>query len=160
MRFLRGPQNGNTCKPGKVVGSLHFKYQHQLPALPQLIIPKLSRPDIPLKHDVQFLIGAILRLGHPKVAPNETQGGEPTEKEAQFAPEVGLVRVDHVGDGDGHDDTEKGLDGGGEGDGLAADAGGGDLAQDDEADGADGQVVHEIPHQQQARLRPDQGGPV
>lgn len=47
-------------------------------------------------------------------------------------------------DGDGHDNAEQGLDGGGDGDGFAADFGGGDFAEDNEADGPDGEVVAEL----------------
>lgn len=47
-------------------------------------------------------------------------------------------------DSHGHDNAEQSLDGGGDGDGFAADFGGGNFAEDDEADGADGKIVAEL----------------
>lgn len=104
---------------------------------------------------IKIKIGQGKTHRNPKISPQETQGGQAAEKEAQLAPKVALVRIDHVGDGDRHDDARGGLDSGGERDGLAPDPGSGALAQDHETDRSDGEVVEEVPDQHQRGLGPD-----
>jgi hypothetical protein len=106
---------------------------------------KLSGPHVPLKHQIQLPIRPPLRLRHSSPTPNRAQRRQAAEKEPQFASQISLVRIDHIRDGDRHGDANGGLDGGGEGNGFAADASSADFAEDDEGDGADGEVVKEVP---------------
>ena len=68
-----------------------------------------------------------------------------TKEESEFASHVGLIGVDHVRNGDSHDDAHERLNGGGDGDGLGADLCGGGFTDNDEADGADGKIVDTVP---------------
>lgn len=72
----------------------------------------------------------------------------------QLAPLIALVRVERIWDADGAGDVDEGIDGGGKGNGLAAQLGAARLAQDDEAQRSDGQVVEEVVDDHQRTLRP------
>ena len=115
---------------------------------------KLPRRHIPVKQQVQLLVRPAPRLGHAEIRPHQTQPGQPAKEEAQFPLQVSLLRVDEVRDRDGHDDAEGPLGGGGGGNGLGADARGRALGEQDEADGADGDVVEEVPAEHDGRLGP------
>lgn len=69
-----------------------------------------------------------------------------------------LIGIDHVRDGDGHGDADERLGRRGDGDGLGPDAGGGALAEDGEADGADREVVGEVPDEHEGGLGPGHAG--
>lgn len=123
----------------------------KIPVIPHRIIQihhirfKVLGRHLALKHDVELLKRATFGLRDAQVRPDEAEEGDAAEEEAQFASHVRLVRVDHVGDGYGHDHANRCLHGGGECDGSAADSGGGDFAEDDICDWTDGDVEEEIP---------------
>jgi hypothetical protein len=91
---------------------------------------KLPRLNAPLEHNIQLLICPSLHLRNSEPAPHQTRHTQPAKEEAQFAPQVRLVRVDEIRDGDSHDDADGSLNRGGYGDGLGAHASSAHLAED------------------------------
>ena len=104
----------------------------------ELVVLELSGPHAALKHEIEFFVSPALCLRHAEIAPYEAKRRQPSKEKSQFSAQVGLVRVDHVGNGDGHSNPNQSLHGSRYGDGLAADFCGGALAQDDEADRSNG----------------------
>ena len=102
-----------------------------------LVVLELPLRNISLEHDIQFLVRPPLHFGHSKIAPQQARQRKPSKEEAEFTTEIGLVGVDEVGDCDGHDDANDGLDGSCDGDGLRAHAGCADFTEDGVGDGAD-----------------------
>lgn len=116
---------------------------------------ELSRRNALVKEQIQLLVAATHGLRDTVVGPYKTQPSQAPKEKAQFPLPVGLAGIDHVRDRSGHDDTQKPLGSGGGGNGLGANTSGRALGEENEADGADGNVVEEVPNQHKGRFRPD-----
>ena len=69
----------------------------------------IPRWHIPVEQDIQLLISPVATLRDPVVRPGETDGSQSPKEEAQLSLHVGLSGVDHVGNGNGHDNADESL---------------------------------------------------
>lgn len=82
---------------------------------------KVPRPDPALKQPIHLLDRPSLRLRYPPPCPHPAHGRASRKHEPDLPPQPRPAFADRIherGDQKGHHDTEDGLRGGGEGDGL------------------------------------------
>lgn len=112
-----------------------FHYTKEHPS--NLIVLEILSFHSPLEHDIQFLICPTLHLRDPKPTPDQARYAQPAKEEPELSPQSGLIGVDKIWYRDRHDNTDDGLDGSRNGDGLGAHAGGGNFAEDGVSHGSD-----------------------
>lgn len=108
--------------------------------LGQVVLRKGAGRDLALEHDVELVEAAAVGLGDEEEQEDAHDGGHAEEDPAEVAAEVGLVRVEQVGQDDGPDDAADARPRVADTDGLGAQARGRDLAGDGHGR-ADGRAV-------------------
>lgn len=103
---------------------------------------------------VELLESATLGLGKAEEAEQGTQAANTREDESNLAAEVRLVLIDEEWDSNGQRDGTDLVKGGGEADVEATQASRRHLGHEDEAVGADGDVVDEVASDNYRALAP------
>jgi len=116
------------------------------------ILSKCFRRYLSFKHEIQLFVSSAFHLRNTEITPHQTRDAEPTEEEPKLATQIGCVWVDQVRNRDSHDDADKSLSSGCNGDSLRAYPCRADFAEDGKSHGSDAPVVHRIPHQEPAKL--------
>lgn len=75
----------------------------------KLIVLELSSRHLSVEQQIQLLKRPSHCLGDTEVCPEEAQRRQTAKEETQLSLHVGLVRVDHVWDANGHHDTNNSL---------------------------------------------------
>jgi len=116
------------------------------------ILSECFRWYLSLKHEIQLFVSSVFHFRNTEITPHQTRNAERTEEEPKLATQIRCVWVDQVRNCDSHDDPEKSLDSGCDGDSLRAHPRRADFTEDGKSHGSDAPVVHGIPHQEPQKL--------
>jgi hypothetical protein len=116
------------------------------------IISECFRRYLSFEHKIQLFVSSAFHLRDTEITPHQTWDAERAEEEPKLATQIRCVWVDQVRNCDGHDNSEKSLNGGCDGDSLRAYSRCADFTEDCKSHGSDTPVVHRIPHQEPEEL--------
>ena len=116
------------------------------------MISECFRGYFSFKHDIQLFVSSAFHFRNTEITPYQTRDAERTEEEPKLATQIGCVWVDQVRNCDSHDDPEKSLNSGCDGDSLRAYPRRADFTENGKSHGSDAPVVHRIPHQEPEKL--------
>jgi hypothetical protein len=119
------------------------------------MILECFRGYLSFKHEIQLFVSSTFHFRNTEITPHQTWDAESTEEESKLATQISCVWVDQVRNCDSHDDSEKSLDGGCNGDSLRAYLRRADFTEDSKSHGSDAPVVHRIPHQEPEKSAQD-----
>lgn len=109
---------------------------------------------------VDLLVGETARLGEAEVDPDGAEEGHASPVEGSLAAPVPCGRVEHVGHVRAVDNANDTVEGAAKVDGLDGEATGRDLSHERVADGANGELVGNTPHEKHDAGSPRRGGSV
>jgi hypothetical protein len=119
------------------------------------MILECFRGYLSFKHEIQLFVSSTFHFRNTEITPHQTWDAESTEEEPKLATQISCVWVDQVRNCDSHDDSEKSLNGGCDGDSLRAYLRRADFTEDGKSHGSDAPVVHRIPHQEPEKSAQD-----
>lgn len=124
----------------------------------ELKVLELSRWQVDRKHVVELLKSAALGLRETQEAEQGAQAANACEEKPNLAAEVSLILVDEERNPNGQGDSTDLVEGRGQADVEASQPGRGHLGHEDEAIGADGDVVDEVARNDECALPPRRRG--
>ena len=135
-----------------VIKTLHISYKE---SLVHDILSECFRGHLSFKHEIQLFVSSAFHFRNTEITPHQTWDAESTEEESKLATQIGCVWVDQVRNCDSHDDADKSLSSGCNGDSLRAYPCRADFAEDGKSHGSDAPVVDRVPHQEPGKLAQD-----
>ena len=82
------------------------------------MILECFRGYLPFEHEIQLFVRSAFHFRNTEITPYQTWDAERTEEEPKLATQIGCVWVDQVRNRNSHNDSEKSLNGGCDGDSL------------------------------------------